>query len=277
MIRTFVTLAAIGALVWAPWMGRLQPRELAEMVASNFGPLPAGCFDGDGDPLASGVAVRWYPFGRLVHTCARDYVHWMWGGVSELGGVYKGAPELGMTSPSPLTCRSILERRAAKRASSTQPILYGGDRALHADFSAFPDTEGRASRVDRMLRDGPTFAGRYTVASWDCGTNCQRHAVADVASGRVIAYGLPTEYGVSYDLASNLLVTNPVQHLPELPADDHEAEDIALSLARLPREYYEVTYDAASDSAYLVRVCVEGSITDYLEVAGSTLQTEHPQ
>jgi hypothetical protein len=61
-------------------------------------------------------------------------------------------------------------------------------------------------------------------------------------------------------------VTNPVKKLPALPENDYEAETTGLSIARLPREYYQLTTDTLSGTQYLVRVCVESSATGYIEV-----------
>jgi hypothetical protein len=35
------------------------------------------------------------------------------------------------------------------------------------------------------LKDGPNFAGHYSIATWDCGTQCLSYAVIDAATGRL--------------------------------------------------------------------------------------------
>jgi hypothetical protein len=60
--------------------------------------------------------------------------------------------------------------------------------------------------IRKAAAEGPNFAGRYTVASWGCGTACQQNAVIDAADGRITAFNLMTTGGVEYRLASRLLI-----------------------------------------------------------------------
>jgi hypothetical protein len=39
--------------------------------------------------------------------------------------------------------------------------------------------------IREQAREGPNFAGRYTVATWGCGTGCLQFAVVDARTGRV--------------------------------------------------------------------------------------------
>ncbi len=268
MVRILLLLSVIAIPLWSPWMDSGGTGRISDLVFAAFGPVPSACFDPGGVLLQEGIEVRWYPFGRLVSTCGRDFVVWTWGGVKELGGVSKKAEDIQETHTRALTCSEVIARQEARRASSTDSKLsvFTGDRATKPDFSIFPDAQTFRSDITKALNGGATFAGKFAIAEWECGTNCSNHAVIDVGSGLVVAYGIPTEYGIEYSLDSAVVVTNPVKNLPPLPENNYEAETIGLSIARLPREYYQLTTDALSGTQYLVRQCVESSANGYIEV-----------
>jgi len=259
--------------VWAPWLDSQGTENLSKRVFDAFGPLPSSCFDGEGVLLQKGVEVRWYPMGRMVHTCSGDYVVWMWGAVKELGGVYKRAEELQPIQRKALTCSEVLERQEARKATSTDNTIkvYDGPYAIDPDFSIFKEAEGNKNVILESLKQGPDFAGKFAIAKWGCGSSCLMFAVTDVESGLVVAYGPQTEFGIEYSLDSTLLVTNPISKLPQLPESVHETESLALSTARVSREYYRMTTDVLSQTQYLVRQCVESATTGYIEVEDDRL------
>jgi len=268
MIRTLIVAVVALIVVWAPWMTSDGANALAEQVFEAFGPFPSVCYDSDERVVQEGLSVRWYPMGRLVHTCTGDYIVWTWGAVEEAGGVYKRSEDIRAVQGRALTCADVLERQEARRATSTDSelVYYDGAAAEELDFSIFPEAERQRSIIRNALRAGPTFAGKFAVAEWECGTGCQNHAVIDVETGLVIAFGPQTEHGVRYDLESTIMITNPIEHLPELPTTRYETESVALAIARLSREYYRLTSDALSGTQYLVRQCVESSATGYIEI-----------
>jgi|GEM_PF-1212933 len=278
MIRSILLLLVAGIALWAPWMDTNGARAVAAKALAAFGPVPSVCYDGDGKVLQDGLIVRWYPMGRLVHTCSGDYVVWMWNSVMELGGVYKHAEDIRAVQTKALTCDEVLRRQQARRSTSSiaVPSPYMGAPATNVDYSLFPGAETFRTAIAEALAGGATYVGKFAVATWGCGSNCQRHAIVDVETGRVIAFGIPTEYGVAYSLDSNILVTNPVQNLPKLSETDvYDAETMALSIARLPRDYYELTTDALSDTQYLVRQCIESSAAGYVKVEDDRLGLVH--
>lgn len=274
MIRTAIVFTIIVFFVWAPWMDTHSTGALAERVLAAFGPMPSACYDSDDTVLQDGLAVRWYPFGRLVHTCAGDYVAWFWGSVKELGGVHKRADDIRPVRSRPFTCAEVLARQESRRSTTTNNTavtLFTGTPARDADVSIFPGMAEYTTVLREALTGGPTFAGRFAVAEWECGAACQNHAVIDVESGLVVSVGPQTEHGVAYTLESTLLTTNPVSALPAIPESTYEAEGVALGIARLPREYYRLTTDALSGTQYLVRECVESSATGYIELEDDRL------
>jgi hypothetical protein len=66
-----------------------------------------------------------------------------------------------------------------------------------APVLATPD----ARRFRTMIRDGarrkPNFNGRYIVATWGCGTDCEMGAIVDAVTGRVVS--LPVVAGSPED------------------------------------------------------------------------------
>lgn len=277
MLRTGILFITLFLVLWAPWMDSGGSEKITKQVFEAFGPVASSCYDGDGTLLHDGAEVAWYPLGRLVHTCSGDYIVWMWGAVKEQGGVYKRTDELQHTQSKALTCTEVLERQEARLSTSTDNGIevYEGTYATEPNYSIFKEAEEYDRIITEALKRGPSFAGRFAVAEWGCGSSCQQHAVVDVETGLVVAYGLQTEFGVTYDLESTLLVTNPVAKLPELPNSEYETESLALSVARVPREYYRLTTDALSGTQYLVRLCVESTSVGYVEVEDDRLGIIH--
>lgn len=273
MIRFSIILLLIAVPLWAPWMDTEGVEHITKQVFTAFGPVASSCYDSEGKLLHDGIEVSWYPLGRLVHTCAGDYVVWVWGAVKEQGGVYKRSNELQAVQSKALTCKDVLERQELRLATSTDSTLevYEGEYATEPNFAIFKEASEQKRILTEALKRGPTFAGKFTVAEWGCGSNCQQHAVMNVETGLVVAYGPQTEYGVQYSLDSTLLVSNPKEKLPPLPDSAYETENLALSIARLPREYYRLTTDALSGSQYLVRLCTESSVMGYVELEDDRL------
>lgn len=273
MIRYGIFFGLILIVVWAPWMDTEGSEGITKKVFETFGPVVSSCYDSEGKLLHDGVDVGWYPMGRMVHTCSGDYIVWMWGSAKEQGGVYKRTDELQAPQSKALTCKDVLERQEARLSTTTDSKIeiYDGPYATEPDFSIFKEASAESRIIKESLKRGPTFAGRFAVSEWGCGSNCQNHAIVDVETGLVIAYGPQTEFGIDYSLESTLLVTNPVKNLPEFPNSAYETETVALSVARIPREYYRLTTDALSGTQYLVRLCTENTTQGYIEVEDNRL------
>jgi hypothetical protein len=239
MFRIALLLLVVVIPLWAPWLDTQGVGEITKKVFEAFGPVASSCYDSEGKLLQDGVDVRWYPMGRLVHTCSGDFVVWMWGAVKEQGGVYKRAQELQAVQSKPLTCQEVLERQENRFASSTDSKLvkYDGPYATEPNFSIFEEAEEHRRVIMEAMKQGPVFAGRFAVAEWGCGSGCQQHAIIDVETGLVVGFGPQTEFGVEYSLESSMFVTNPINKLPPLPDSVYETESLALSIARVPREY----------------------------------------
>ena len=75
------------------------------------------------------------------------------------------------------------------------------------------------TRLREGARQGPNFAGVFTIVIWGCGSSCQHVAVIDARTGRLSQQILPTSNGVEYRLDSRLLIADPVR--PGDPSLDH--------------------------------------------------------
>jgi len=97
---------------------------------------------------------------------------------------------------------------------STQSLFTGVPTP--ANLATHPD----AGRFQRELlenaKNTPNFAGNYEVISWECGTNCQRHTVVDLRTGRIIFLGLESQFRAEFSTSSRVLTMNPEKNLPSL-------------------------------------------------------------
>lgn len=93
------------------------------------------------------------------------------------------------------------------------PEIYKGERAA-VDTSNTSPWRPYRSNLRRAQEKGPNFAGRYTIAQWNCGLRCTQIVVLDTASGK-IAGELETQTGVHFRLDSELLIANPPISIPK--------------------------------------------------------------
>lgn len=139
---------------------------------------------------------------------------------------------------------------AKKRDLYTGPIAqvnYGGNLPQAMDFKA---------QIDEAVAAGPNFAGKYAVAQWNCGEGCQGHAVVNVETGKIVAFGPQTEAGLGIAPESPVMTTNPTENFP--PISEMQKADLPTltKLANIPREYYVLVGDNDSNVG-LQRICTE--------------------
>lgn len=101
------------------------------------------------------------------------------------------------------------------------------------DFSSYPVSQvypGRIRSVDlesnTMAKEmtaqilaatgsAVNFGGDYFLVSGNvCGLNCERHAILDIKTGKILFYGLDTTGGVEIRRDSHLIKTNPTGRDP---------------------------------------------------------------
>jgi hypothetical protein len=156
------------------------------------------------------------------------------------------------------TCEYLLEERSSLLGTSTDITsdqIYGGRVASLRIDDTFPQATEFRSALSQALEGGVNFAGRYTVATWGCGTSCQRHAVIDTATGRVVAFGLESELGISHTPRSKVLILNPKESFPKPGETNMSYIEEVLTWSRIPREYYILVEDGRE--AHLEKFCTE--------------------
>lgn len=156
------------------------------------------------------------------------------------------------------SCERVLAKWEAENTELSSPrTVYVGPVAA-VDYVNTPLTQAAefATAINEAVAAGPNFAGKYAVAQWGCGTSCQGHAVVNVESGKIVAFGPQTEAGLSINEKSVVMVTNPKENFPST-AEMQEADLQTLtSLANIPREYYVLVGDNDANVG-LQRICTE--------------------
>jgi len=142
------------------------------------------------------------------------------------GGLYyylqKQIPEVPEVAPG----EEILEEKIPTR------IEYSKERPPRfEDFPILEKFEGAPAPVNLLshpiaprfktaltkgAKEGPNFAGHYTIVSWGCGTMCQVVAVVDAKTGTVYFAPFLTELGAEFRINSNLFVVNPPNEIKEV-------------------------------------------------------------
>lgn len=87
--------------------------------------------------------------------------------------------------------------------------IYKGTPAQVDLSSSF--ARGYRTRLRAGVRQGPNFAGHYTVVSWGCGSNCESIAIVDALTGRVYD-GIGDARGASFKINSSLMIADPAPH-----------------------------------------------------------------
>jgi len=152
------------------------------------------------------------------------------------------------------TCEAVYEKWASQNPDAAAPKqLYGGP-AAEVRFDAFPEAAQFKTAISEAMKGGATFAGKYAVAEWGCGSNCQNHAVIDVEKGTILAFGIPSEAGVSVSRSRPLLITNPAENMPTAADLNNTTFEELVGVMNLPREYYVIE---GGEKSALVKICTQ--------------------
>lgn len=126
---------------------------------------------------------------------------------------------------------------------------FGGIPAA-VQFATWKEAVNFKTALTKGAKNGPNFAGYFTVISWGCGTGCQNSAVVNAKTGQIIAFGIPSQVGLGYSKESRLLIVNPKERIV--------AEQNLLPEG-LETDYYELKNDALVylNSEQKEEVCIE--------------------
>ncbi|WP_299824657.1 hypothetical protein [uncultured Pontibacter sp.] len=76
------------------------------------------------------------------------------------------------------------------------------------DENSHSEAKTNKSAINEGLKQGVNFAGKYTVVTVGCGTDCQMHYVVDRENGKVLDK-LQGSKGATYTPTSRLFILNP--------------------------------------------------------------------
>ncbi|MFZ2555905.1 MAG: hypothetical protein WAZ27_01630 [Minisyncoccia bacterium] len=162
------------------------------------------------------------------------------------------------TKETPSTCEYVVaEWEQTKPAEASAKDMYVGPIAPVNFEGTFPEAKEFEAVIAGAVSRGPNFAGHFTIAEWSCGTNCQDHSIVDVITGNIVAYGIPSEAGLSFDTGSALIMTNPPTNFPGVQDLEKLSFDDRANWFNMPREYYALS--EANGSVTLSRLCIENA------------------
>lgn len=87
------------------------------------------------------------------------------------------------------------------------------------NLTSHPQARRFRTVLQQGAKQGPNFAGKYTVVTWGCGTSCQSVGIINAETGSVYMLKSPAEAGVKFQLDSRLLIVNPPENFSENEPD----------------------------------------------------------
>lgn len=140
--------------------------------------------------------------------------------------------------------------------------VFTGEPA-EVDFSSNPDAALFRTTISEQAKDGPNFAGHYTVATWGAGMERQGYAIIDAKTGRIIMYEPFMQFQVSdglfFSVNSTILTLNP-----KSSDNDYLASIKGKSVAEMVQEDFEAhkariyyRLNERENSVNLSTLCVE--------------------
>ena len=89
---------------------------------------------------------------------------------------------------------------------SEQAIFKGQPAAV--DFASYKGARTFRTKLREGAKQGPNYAGHYTVVTIGCGTQCQQNWIIEAQTG-IILDSFSSIIGIAYQLNSLLLIVNP--------------------------------------------------------------------
>jgi len=78
------------------------------------------------------------------------------------------------------------------------------------DYETYPEAKKFRTEIEKAIENGPNFSGFYVVPSWSCGMACQESTIIDGRTGKILIFGIVSQYGVGTKKDSRLFIVNPV-------------------------------------------------------------------
>lgn len=161
------------------------------------------------------------------------------------------------TKPALNSCRYLIAQweKNEPNAAAAKEAYSGPIAPVNFESTNFPQAKQFQSAITEAVAAGPNFAGHFVIAEIGCGANCQDHAIVDVVTGNIVAYGIPSEAGLSFVKESSLIMTNPPQNAPSFSQLLEAGYDEMLYWFNVPREYYALSEGDGRVSVR--RLCIE--------------------
>lgn len=87
-----------------------------------------------------------------------------------------------------------------------------------------PDAKQFRTAIKKGAKEGPNFAGRYTIVTWGCGTACVMFAIVDARSGAVFMAPFTVSMGAHLNQEEDLIDYRPDSKLLVITGDLNEEE-----------------------------------------------------
>jgi hypothetical protein len=94
-------------------------------------------------------------------------------------------------------------------------------KPAQVDLSSHPKARMFRAKLRDGAKEGPNFAGHYTVVRWHCGTECQAVAVVDAKTGHVYFAPFSTSEGSEFRIDSSLFIANRPEAIKRRKQDSH--------------------------------------------------------
>lgn len=169
---------------------------------------------------------------------------WLNGYFVRVGAVYPEVRSNEVISPNTYRVTFTVEkgRKPGVYAPTFEeyPVaeVYSGD-VPEPSFELFPDAEGYRNEVDMGLSWGPNLAGHYVFFLLPFRGNAFG-AIAEMETGKIIAYGIPA-MNASYTATSSLLIINAQSKFADTEIasiEDRSALHFAMGYVPAVSEYY---------------------------------------
>ena len=120
----------------------------------------------------------------------------------------KSADDVSVTQPATVSiCDEVLANLPQDKVE-----VFTGEPA-EVDFSSNPDAALFRTTITEQAKEGPNFAGHYTLATWGAGMERQGYAIIDAKTGRIVIFEPVMQFQVSegffYSIDSDILTLNP--------------------------------------------------------------------
>lgn len=163
------------------------------------------------------------------------------------------------TKPLVSSCRYMVAawEKAEPEAAAAKEAYSGPIASVNFDSPNFPKAKQFETIISDAVAAGPNFAGHFVIAEIGCGTNCQNHAIVDVVTGNIIAFGVPSEAGLRFSKESAVIVTNPAGTVPAFANIASKSFDEKRTWFNTPREYYVVS--EKDNKVTTRRICIENA------------------